>query len=102
MKHTTKRKYNIPEPCKLTGKIPLSEAQCIRKLEKYSDIVRYYKCSDPNCGYHLTHLETSKVLAEKNLNPKERNRLLNIRIQELEREVEKLTIQLNEYQQSNP
>lgn len=103
--HKHKIKGEVPI-CPLTKKVALSEAQASRKLNLHNDIVRYYQCKsieDGGCGgVHLTSTPAKKVLDEKNLEPKERNRLLNIRIQELEKEVEKLTMQLNELEQSNP
>lgn len=80
MSHQTKRQYSIPEICKLSGKVPLSEAQCQRKLGKYQDIVRYYRCPDPNCGWHLTSSTIEKVIKEDRLSHAEQNKLSKFRI----------------------
>ena len=89
MSHQTKRQHNTPEPCPKTGKIPLSESQCQRKLGKYEDIVRYYKC--PSCsGYHLTSSTIEKVIQEDRLSHAEQNKLLKVRVKELENTIKQL------------
>jgi len=90
MKHQTKRQHNAPEICPKTKKVGFSESQASRRLGgEYEDIVRYYKCQHcPN--YHITSQTIDETIKQDRLSHAEQNKLLKIRVKELENTVKQL------------
>lgn len=84
-----KRASENPQVCSKTGKIPFSEAQANRRLGKYEDIVRYYFCDSCN-GYHLTSQSEAETIGRHVLDPVEENKLLNLRLKQLQNEIRQL------------
>ncbi len=87
---------NHSSVCKLTNKIGFaSESAASKRVGgRYSEIVRYYKCSsveDGGCGlYHLSSQPLAETIGRNVLPLDEQNRLLTLQNKELSAEIKKL------------